>query len=116
MPIRGTGREIPWTNPLFVDAQARSRHRSAGAASLWEDPRERGELPDVYIAMGQTAENVAAMRGVGRVEQDEFAARSQQLYEQAATAGFWKREITADHAAGRDRHGCRRESPPGDHR
>ena len=84
----------PWTNPLFVDAQARSRHRSAGAASLWEDPRERGELPDVYVAMGQTAENVAAMRGVGRVEQDEFAARSQQLYEQAATAGFWKREIT----------------------
>ena len=60
----------------------------------WEDPRARGELPDVYIAMGQTAENVAAMRGVSRVEQDEFAARSQQLYEQAATAGFWKREIT----------------------
>jgi len=84
----------PWTNPLFADAQARSRHRSSGGASLWEDPRAQGELPDVYIAMGQTAENVAAMRGVGRVEQDDFAVRSQQLYEQAATAGFWKREIT----------------------
>ena len=44
--------------------------------------------------MGQTAENVAALRGVSRAEQDEFAARSQQLYEQAAANGFWKREIT----------------------
>jgi acetyl-CoA C-acetyltransferase len=84
----------PWTNPLFADAQMRSKQRSAGGASTWDDPRVRGELPDVYIAMGQTAENVAAMRNVSRVEQDEFAARSQQRYEQAATAGFWKREIS----------------------
>jgi len=83
----------PWTNPLFVDAQARSRQMASGGAPTWTDPRDRGELPDVYVAMGQTAENVAALRGVSRAEQDEFAARSQQLYEQAAAAGFWKREI-----------------------
>jgi acetyl-CoA C-acetyltransferase len=84
----------PWTNPLFADAQARSTARASAGAPTWTDPRERGELPDVYLAMGQTAENVAALRGVSRAEQDEFAARSQQLYEQAAASGFWKREIT----------------------
>ena len=84
----------PWTNPLFAGAQDRSRARASAGATTWTDPRERGDLPDVYIAMGQTAENVAALRGVSRAEQDEFAARSQQLYEQAAASGFWKREIT----------------------
>jgi len=84
----------PWTNPLFADAQSRSKARASAGAPTWTDPRERGELPDVYVAMGQTAENVAALRGVSRAEQDEFAARSQQLYEQAAASGFWKREIT----------------------
>jgi acetyl-CoA C-acetyltransferase len=84
----------PWTNPFFATAQARSKRRASADAPVWRDPREVGELPDVYIAMGQTAENVAALRGVSRTDQDEFAARSQQLYEQAAAAGFWKREIT----------------------
>jgi acetyl-CoA C-acetyltransferase len=84
----------PWTNPLFADAQSRSKARASAGAPTWTDPRERGELPDVYLAMGQTAENVAALRGVSRAEQDEFATRSQQLYEQAAASGFWKREIT----------------------
>ncbi len=84
----------PWTNPLFAEAQARSKVRASAGAPTWTDPRERDELPDVYIAMGQTAENVAALRGVSRADQDGFAARSQQLYEQAAASGFWKREIT----------------------
>jgi acetyl-CoA C-acetyltransferase len=84
----------PWTNPRFGDAQSRTKVRSSGGAPPWADPRERGEVPDVYIAMGQTAENVATACAVSRSEQDEFAARSQQLYEEAAAAGFWKREIT----------------------
>jgi acetyl-CoA C-acetyltransferase len=53
-----------------------------------------GELPDVYMAMGQTAENVAQLTGVGRAEQDAYACRSQNLAEQAIAAGFYKREIT----------------------
>ncbi|MXP23491.1 acetyl-CoA C-acetyltransferase [Gordonia sp. HNM0687] len=85
----------PWTNARFADAQARTRSRAeAEVADEWRDPREAGELPDVYIAMGQTAENVAQICGVSRQEQDEFAARSQQLYERAAQTGFWKREIS----------------------
>jgi acetyl-CoA C-acetyltransferase len=44
--------------------------------------------------MGQTAENVAQLKGVSRAAQDEFGVRSQNLAEQAIDAGFWKREIT----------------------
>jgi acetyl-CoA C-acetyltransferase len=85
----------PWTNSQFADAQARTKTRAADGAGTWDDPRSSGQLPDVYIAMGQTAENVAQLRGVSRQEQDEFAARSQQLYERAAAAGFWAREISS---------------------
>jgi acetyl-CoA C-acetyltransferase len=51
-------------------------------------------LPDAYIAMGQTAENVAQLRGISRAEQDEFGVRSQNLAERAIKAGFYAREIT----------------------
>jgi acetyl-CoA C-acetyltransferase len=63
-------------------------------AEAWRDPREDGDLPDAYIAMGQTAENLALLKDVSRQEMDEFAARSQNLAEQAIADGFWAREIT----------------------
>jgi len=55
---------------------------------------EADGLPDVYMPMGLTAENVARLRGVSRVEQDAFAALSQQRAERARESGFWAREIT----------------------
>lgn len=51
-------------------------------------------VPDAYIAMGQTAENLAALKGITRQEQDEFGVRSQNLAEAALKNGFWEREIT----------------------
>ncbi|WP_458682543.1 acetyl-CoA C-acetyltransferase [Prescottella equi] len=84
----------PWTNPIFADAQDVTQARSKADAPTWADPRSSGALPDVYIGMGQTAENVAQLYNVSRKEQDEFALRSQTLYQKAAAAGFWKREIT----------------------
>jgi acetyl-CoA C-acetyltransferase len=48
----------------------------------------------VYIAMGQTAENVAQLRGISRAAQDEFSVRSQNLAEKALANGFWQRDIT----------------------
>ena len=51
-------------------------------------------MPDIYIAMGQTAENVAQLRGISRAEQDEFGVRSQNLAEKAIADGFWQRDIT----------------------
>ncbi|GAA2391399.1 acetyl-CoA C-acetyltransferase [Dactylosporangium salmoneum] len=84
----------PWQNPAFAGAYARTTKRSEGGAEAWRDPREDGELPDIYIAMGQTAENLAEVEGVTRQDMDEFGVRSQNLAEEAIRNGFWAREIT----------------------
>jgi acetyl-CoA C-acetyltransferase len=81
-------------NPLFAAAEARSAALSAGGVPVWHDPRADGLVPDIFIAMGQTAENVAALRDVSRLEQDEFGVRSQNLAEKAIADGFWQRDIT----------------------
>jgi acetyl-CoA C-acetyltransferase len=94
--IKGNSDMIPGqelTNPLFGDAQLRTMKSSEGGVESWTDPREGSDLPDVYIAMGQTAENVALLKDVSREEMDEFAARSQQLFEKAAADGFWDRDL-----------------------
>ncbi|PYC82747.1 acetyl-CoA acetyltransferase [Streptomyces tateyamensis] len=95
--VNGTSDGMPHTqNPLFDAAVARTAKRAeegTGEAG-WHDPREDGLLPDAYIAMGQTAENLAALKGVTRADQDEFGVRSQNLAEAAIKAGFWEREIT----------------------
>jgi acetyl-CoA C-acetyltransferase len=81
-------------NPVFAEAQALTDKRAGGGAETWVDPRTSGALPDLYIAMGQTAENVAKVLGMSRHEQDEFAVRSQNLACQRIEEGFWAREIT----------------------
>ena len=81
-------------NPFFAEAVARSAKAAEGGVSEWVDPRDGGSVPDVYIAMGQTAENVALWKDVSREDMDEFAARSQNLAEKAIANGFWEREIT----------------------
>jgi acetyl-CoA C-acetyltransferase len=80
-------------NELFGEAEARTAKSAEGGAAAWHDPREDSAIPDVYIAMGQTAENVAGSLGVSREEQDEFGVRSQNLAEKAIANGFWQREI-----------------------
>ncbi|MGH3364596.1 MAG: acetyl-CoA C-acetyltransferase [Nocardioidaceae bacterium] len=91
---KGTSDHLPDTqNPLFGDAIARTEELAKGGQD-WRDPREQGNLPDAYIAMGQTAENVAKMRGLTRQELDEFGVRSQNLAEKAIADGFWANEIT----------------------
>ncbi|HEX6452460.1 MAG TPA: acetyl-CoA C-acetyltransferase [Trebonia sp.] len=92
--VKGTSDTLPDTkNPMFEEAQARTA-QTAADETPWHDPRSDGKIPDVYIAMGQTAENVAALRGISRAEQDEFGVRSQNLAEKAIADGFWQREIT----------------------
>ena len=80
-------------NPVFGDAMERTQETAQGGVG-WHDPREDGNVPDAYIAMGQTAENVARLRGLTREELDEFGVRSQNLAEQAIADGFWANEIT----------------------
>ncbi|MGI8760361.1 MAG: acetyl-CoA C-acetyltransferase [Jatrophihabitantaceae bacterium] len=81
-------------NPRYAAAEARTAKRAESGATQWNDPREDGELPDVYIAMGQTAENVALLKDVSREDMDHFGVRSQNLAEQALDNGFWERDIT----------------------
>src|SRR5262249_38514137 len=76
-----------WRNPRFADAVARSTHRAEADAPLWTDPRAEGHMPDVYLAMGQTAENVAQLYEISRAEMDEFGVRSQNLAEKAIADG-----------------------------
>jgi acetyl-CoA C-acetyltransferase len=65
---KGTSDHLPDTrNPVFDEAQERTNEQAQGGQT-WRDPREDGKLPDIYIAMGQTAENVAQLRGLDRKE------------------------------------------------
>ena len=91
---KGSSDGMPDTkNAVFSDAEARAKEMEKGGFS-GHDPRQDGQIPDVYIAMGQTAENVAQIRGVSRQEQDEFGVRSQNMAEKALANGFWQRDIT----------------------
>ncbi|WP_432090816.1 acetyl-CoA C-acetyltransferase [Streptomyces sp. NRRL F-5630] len=93
--VKGNSDSLPDThNPLFAEAEARTAAVAENGADEWHDPREDGLVPDAYIAMGQTAENLALLKGVTRRDMDEFGVRSQNLAEQAIAQGFWEREIT----------------------
>lgn len=72
-------------NPRFPDV---------APTNEWTDPRERGELPDPFISMGETAENVARLRNVSREAMDEYAAESQQRAVAGIEAGFFEKDIT----------------------
>jgi acetyl-CoA C-acetyltransferase len=92
---KGSSDSLPDTqNTVFADAKTRGAADAENGADSWSDPRDLGELPDAYIDMGQTAENLALLKGVTRTEMDEFAARSQHLTGKATADGFWEREIT----------------------
>jgi acetyl-CoA acetyltransferase family protein len=92
---KGSSDGLPDTkNPIFAGAEARTAEFAEGKGGTWDDPREDGAVPDVYIAMGQTAENVAQLRGITREMQDEFGVRSQNLAEKALANGFWEQDIT----------------------
>ena len=92
--VHGEADSLPDTmNPLFDAARARS-DEVAATNPPWTDPRSAGLLPDVYVEMGQTAENVALHRGVTREAMDEYALLTQQRAARALENGFWSRDIT----------------------
>ena len=92
---KGSSDGLPDTrNVLFAEAGDRTKHAAEFGADEWHDPRADGLLPDAYIAMGQTAENLALLKGISREEMDEFGVRSQNLAEKAISDGFFAREIT----------------------
>jgi acetyl-CoA C-acetyltransferase len=93
----GNGRAdgIPGThNEIYAQAEQRTAKAAESGAAEWQDPRLAGNVPDIYIAMGQTAENVALSAGITREEMDHFGVRSQNLAEAALVNGFWASDIT----------------------
>jgi acetyl-CoA C-acetyltransferase len=56
-------------------------------------PGNSEEYPDIYIAMGQTAENVAEREKISREEMDRYAVKSQDAAVKARDDGFFDREI-----------------------
>ena len=82
------------SNPLYAEAQARTAKVAESGADGVARPARGRHVPDVYIAMGQTAENVALLKDVSREDMDHFGVRSQNLAEQAIADGFWQRDIT----------------------
>jgi acetyl-CoA C-acetyltransferase len=88
----GSSDGLPGThNPKFSGARERSVARRDGGVPKWTPPEG---LPDVYIAMGQTAENVADYCDVTREEMDRFACLSQNRAVESQENGFFEREIT----------------------
>jgi acetyl-CoA C-acetyltransferase len=77
-------------HPRFADAEARTAARTPEVTDPWTP---FPGMPDVYIAMGQTAENVAQLEGVSRQEMDEFALLSQTRAVASQASGFFEREI-----------------------
>jgi acetyl-CoA C-acetyltransferase len=92
--VKGNSDAWPDTgNPLFTEARERTEEAAQGGVT-WHDPRTDDKVPNVYIAMGQTAENLAQIKNVSREDMDAFGVRSQNLAEKAIANGFWAREIT----------------------
>jgi acetyl-CoA C-acetyltransferase len=92
---RGSADGWPDThNPAYAEAEGRTAKIAESGAGEWHDPRADGLLPDVYIAMGQTAENLALAKDISRADMDHFGVRSQNLAEQALANGFWAKDIT----------------------
>ncbi len=89
--VKGNSDSHPETmNPRFDAAQERTKQAAETGADAWEP----SELPDIYIPMGQTAENLALVKGVSREAMDDFAFESQARYAKAQADGFWANEIT----------------------
>ncbi|HVE17511.1 MAG TPA: acetyl-CoA C-acetyltransferase [Ilumatobacteraceae bacterium] len=78
-------------NAIFKPSGERTKLRAQGGQPTWTPP---AGLPDMYIAMGQTAENVVEVEGVTREEMYRFGVRSQNLACEFVENGFFDNEIT----------------------
>jgi acetyl-CoA C-acetyltransferase len=75
-----------YRNPMFDSALP--------PRSPWTDPRDVERIPDAYISMAETAENVASIHGIRRGDMDAFAFESQMKAKAALESGFWDDDIT----------------------
>ena len=99
-------------NVDFAAAEERTKLRSPAVTEPWSP---QPGLPDVYIAMGQTAENVAEYEKVTREEMDEFALLSQTRGGRVPAERVLRARDHPGHPARRDRGDEGRRATRGDH-
>jgi len=81
---------------VFVCAGVESMSRvPMGGFNPLPNPALRETYPQMYMGMGETAENLAKKYNVSREEQDKFALASQTKAAAARKAGHFKDEIVA---------------------
>ena len=91
-----------------------------GGLSPQQNPRLKesdGSFPDLYISMGETAENVASRYSVSRVDQELFAVQSQLKASSAQKKGALANEIapvTLSDGTQVDQDGCLRPTTTAD--
>ena len=88
----GSGAADTAPNPLFLEPAERTKLRAQGGQPTWTPPSTT--LPDAYIAMGQTAENVREVENVSREDMDRFAKLSQDRASENVKNGFFADEIS----------------------
>lgn len=93
--LESTSTQPPITTNPYPDDQGAADRANAlfESGGNWTDPRESDGLPDVYIAMGKTAEFVARKTGTTRQDQDAWALQSQLRAQAAIESGYFDREI-----------------------
>ena len=64
-----------------------------GGFNFTPNPKLLGNVPDAYISMGITAENLAKKYSISRIEQEEFALKSHKKAAEAYANGFMENEI-----------------------
>jgi acetyl-CoA acyltransferase len=81
-----------WSEVIIAGGCETMSHIPMGGSMFRPHP-EWGDLPNVYVSMGITAENVAANYNVSREDQDRFGMESNRRAHEAIKAGKFKDEI-----------------------
>ncbi|KSU70015.1 acetyl-CoA C-acetyltransferase [Pseudarthrobacter enclensis] len=93
--VESTSMQPPATTNPYPGSEswAERANRVFESGEEWQDPRLDGHAPDMYIAMGKTAEFVARVTGTTRQDQDEWALASQRRAVAAIESGYFAGEI-----------------------
>ena len=84
-----------WSDVIIAGGCETMSHIPMGGGIFRPSPDWKfdGSMPNVYVSMGVTAENVAANYNISREDQDKFGVESNRRAAEAMKAGKFKEEI-----------------------
>jgi acetyl-CoA acyltransferase len=90
-----------WSEIIIAGGCESMTHIPMGGSAMRPHPDWKfdGSMPNVYINMGNTAENVAANHNISREDQDKMGVESNRRAYEAIKAGKFKEEIIPIQAA-----------------